>query len=335
MMIRIIISAALVMAFFRGPLSAGLQINEFVTDSVHDWVEIVFRSDDRDSMDVSSLYVTMYYGTNEPLASEPVTLYSYDRPETAYDDRFLVVHLTEPGGQDETDGLGDVNGNGCRDVYCNNYTSSLWNSDGVVAIDTDDDPSNGGIIDFAAYSNRDGSMNSSIGSYIDDAANCGQWICETGEDLQGRCIDIGLQGLLPYQGVSRISTADTNSLQDFMVTKYQTPGRENITNISVKKRRLVRSLKKRIAVKFTADVEIPLFVYEQSNLRFRVFTVTGIMVYESPLFESVQPGYFSVHWRNSGRRRRAGAGMYIGLVESTESKRKIAGTETIYLVVVP
>ncbi|MCP4138666.1 MAG: hypothetical protein GY754_47355, partial [bacterium] len=96
-----------------------LVINEVVCGATNgDWVELKLRSTGKESMDISNLYITMYYGTNENLAAEPVTIYSYDRPETIYDDRFVVVHLTEPSTPDETDATGDTNGNGVVDLYC-------------------------------------------------------------------------------------------------------------------------------------------------------------------------------------------------------------------------
>jgi len=39
-------------------------------------------------------------------------------------------------------------------------------TDCVVSIDNDDDPSNNGILDFIAYSNRDGTPNTTIESYM-------------------------------------------------------------------------------------------------------------------------------------------------------------------------
>ncbi|HOW81744.1 MAG TPA: hypothetical protein PK573_04235, partial [Spirochaetota bacterium] len=131
-----------IILLFR-PIQAGLMINEAVTETASDWVEIIFTGEPGECMDVSPFFVTMYYGTNERLSTDPVSICTDDRPDTGYDDRFVVVHLSEPSIPDETDLTGDTDKNGRLDVYCNNYYGSLWNSDGVVAIDSDDDPSNG------------------------------------------------------------------------------------------------------------------------------------------------------------------------------------------------
>ena len=83
---------------------AGLFISEVAPGTAGaDWVEISYSSEKKESIDISKLFVTMYYGSNEALADEPVHLYSYDRPETPRDDRFAVVHLTDPLTPDETD----------------------------------------------------------------------------------------------------------------------------------------------------------------------------------------------------------------------------------------
>jgi hypothetical protein len=77
-------------------------------------------------MDVSGLFVTMYYGSNEALADEAVTMRSSDIPGTAFDDRYVVVHLTDAAGRDETDAAGDLNGNGVvRQVGIKNE-AEIW-----------------------------------------------------------------------------------------------------------------------------------------------------------------------------------------------------------------
>ena len=99
--------------YFRGSCISHLLINEIACGtSGEDWVELFYQSDEREELDISKLYVTMYYGSNEPLSNDPVTIYSYDRPETPYDDRFIVVNLTNPAMPDETDITGDTNQNG-------------------------------------------------------------------------------------------------------------------------------------------------------------------------------------------------------------------------------
>ncbi len=318
------------------PLSSKLLINEVVTATGSDWVELYFQSSKKESIDISGLYVTMYYGRNENLAAEPVTLYSYNRIETSYDDRFAVIHLTEPRMEDESDEKGDLNGNGVLDLYCNNYYNSLWNSEGVVAVDTDDDPSNGGVIDFVAYSNRDGSPNKSIESYIDYAVSFNEWTqCSSGNP-QNCSVDTGDSGLKEYMSISRVSGNDTNSMNDFVITNFQTPGRENIVNVKRSRRRLFRCLRNKISLfpskSSSLSGRVPLFVYESCNIKFRIFSVNGMKVYEEPLYRYVKPGYFSLKWAPFAGNSFRPTGLYIGRIEAVSRERSISDSKSIILI---
>ncbi len=327
----------MLMLFSPGMLGAGtLLINE-ITCNVpgSDWVELFYRDEEETFIDIAPLFVTMYYGTNERLGTEPITLWSIDRPETPYDDRFAVVHLTRPGMADETDASGDTNGNGVIDVYCNNSTSSLWNTDGVVAIDTDDEPANGGIIDFIAYSNRDGTLNSTIGSYTGNAILAGQWRSAAGDEGQACMVDIGPGGLAAHQSIARRANNDSNGMEDFFVTTVQTPGRENVfSGDFAGGRRLFRALKTTSVMRIGAEPRpcIDVFVYEPCNLRFRVFSSLGRLVYESPLYRDIFPGPFSIPWDGRGLGRRASTCLHVGLIEATAPSVKRTDSERIFII---
>jgi hypothetical protein len=317
-------------------LHAKLLINELVTGSSSDWVELTLSGGGERKLDISSYYVTMYYGTNEPLSTEPVTIYSYDRAETPYDDRFVVVHLTEAGTVDETDRTGDTNHNGYIDIYCDNYYGSLWNSDGVVSLDSDDNPSNGGILDFVAYSNRDGGPNSTIESYILDASDSGEWSDCRDNGVQACSADIGESGLESYMSLSRKPGNDTNSAVDFAVTRYQTPGRENRLAVPGSDRSIFRTGKKRISI-IPGHPEkkkgvVPLDINYSCNIRFRVFSVTGRLLYQSPLFRDVQPGSFSVIWDPVKNSRRTPTGLYIGEITAVSSRLRRSDRKTLFFV---
>ena len=336
-MIRHSMALFALLALCPGGLRAGaLLINEVACNVAgSDWVELLYVDEEETYIDIAPLFVTMYYGANECLGTEPITLWSVDRPETRYDDRFAVVHLTRPGMADETDATGDTNGNGIRDVYCNNYVSSLWNTDCVVAIDTDDEPTNGGMIDFTAYSNRDGTLNSSIGSYTRSAILAGQWRAVAGDEGQACMIDIGPGGIAAHQSIARKGTGDSNGLEDFFVTSVQTPGRENVfSGDFTGGRRLFRTLKKTSVVRTGAEPRpcIDVFVYEPCNLRFRVFSPLGRLVYESPLYRDIYPGPFSIAWDGRGRGRRAPMGLHIGLIEATAPSLKRTDSERIFII---
>ncbi len=319
-------------------LQAGLLINEIACNTPgDDWVELFLSGSPKDTMEISGLFVTMYYGTNEHLSESPVTIYACDRPETQYDDRFVVVHLTEANTEDETDLTGDTNKNGRIDIYCNNYSGSLWNTDCVVAVDTDDDPENGGILDFAAYSNRDGSPNDVIQSYIDTASSFGQWNTAQG-NIQECMIYTGPEGLGSFMTIARISAADTNSLKDFTVTRYMTPGKENMLNDSVSESgNIFKTIRKKISVTpehFTkGNCEIRLFIYRNCNVRLRIFSSIGLLVYESPLYKDIFPGNYTINWNLKGSGKKACTGLYIAQIEATKKEIKKTQTEKVYMIV--
>jgi hypothetical protein len=318
--------------------SAALLINEIACETSIDWVELFLSPSGPEKMEIQNLYVTMYYGTNEPLGlpSSPITLYNYDRPETPWDDRFAVVHLTSPGIPDETDATGDTNGNGIRDIYCNNYFGSLWNTDCVVAIDSDDDPANGGIIDFVAYSNRDGSFNETIDGYIFQANKNSQWAGYIKGSAQDSCVDIGLSGLKSYMSISRINFSDTNSLSDFIITNYQTPGRENIISINRAGRKLFKPEKKHITIipsneKFSKG-KIKLSVFETCDIKIRIFTPLGMQIFESPLYKSTYPGFFEFSWDPLSFSQNPSIGMLIVKIEAVSQSMNITDTDVVYLI---
>jgi hypothetical protein len=320
-------------------LFAGtLLINEIApATSGDDWVEIFFAGGCGESIDISSYHVTMYYGGSERLSDEPVTLYGCDRAETPYDDRFAVVHLAAPGIPDETDVTGDTNRNGAIDIYCDNYASGLWNTDCVVAIDTDNDASNGGIVDFVAYSNRDGTPNTSIIGYLSHAQQCGQWETYVGENPQLCMVDIGLSGLASHQSLVRTSDVDHNTKEDFAVSNFQTPGRPNKIVQSSSSERLFDLPHKRITVlpghPVHGNCAVALTALYSISVRIRVFAPTGMLVYESPLYTDISPGPHTFAWDMRGHGRNAGTGLYLLIVEATNASLRRSQRETVYLIV--
>jgi len=270
------------LSIFHQIKAAELLINEVVTGTSNDWVEIKLKSNSSEKMEISKLFVTMYYGSNEMLSNDPLTIYSYN-------DRYIVIHLTNPDIKDETDLTGDTNHNGHIDVYCNNYLNSLWNSDGVVSIDNDDNPANDGIIDFIAYSNLDESENTTIASYVNYAINFTRW--NDGYSRKKTYIDITPKGLASYMSLSRKDGDDSNSINDFAVTNFQTPGRENIFSSPFKKKKIFAILSKRVSSitgkNYSKNIKIPLLIYENCNLKLRIFSTRGRLLYRSDTHKSV------------------------------------------------
>lgn len=328
---RLIYIFSLLFLFCYVTLSAGPLISEISAGGQSDWVEITL-SENSGSCDISNYFVTMYTGSNEKIAASPVTLENRDLPGTPYDDRFAVVHFTDVPSPDETDISGDINGNGIRDLYCRNY--GLWNSDCAVSIDTDDSPSNGGIIDFAAYSSMDGSMNSVIGGYISTAAGSGHWEGCSGADIQQCCIDIGADGLNSSSTISRAGRRDTNSSSDFSVTPYATPGRENIITVNRGNRKLFRpGFKKTSYIYGGGTIRLPLFIYETCSVKVRIFNSTGFTVYSSELREDLNPGDYSFEIQERNLRGKVLTGLYPVRIEAA-GKHSRSENAVIFLAIV-
>jgi hypothetical protein len=313
------------------PVSAGLVLSEIAcTTAGDDWVELFYNADDKSSIDISSLFVTMYYGTNESLAAESVTLYSYDRPETPYDDRYAVVHLTAPGIQDETDKTGDTNKNGYIDIYCNNYTGSLWNAECVVALDTNDDPFDG-MIDFTAWSDNDGSPSDAILGYCDAAILRGQW---TGSSpaLQSMLVPVPSGGIKSYQSLSRKNT-DSNAATDFEITQFQTPGRPNKFSGSFQTSKLFALEKEKITVvpgHPSFRPECVLYISDACSVRMRVFSDIGQMIFDSGRIRDCSPGQRKIEWNSSSPVK---SGLYIALIEATASNKQCSQSKKIFFIV--
>jgi hypothetical protein len=317
--------------YLSAPVSAGLVISEIAcTTAGDDWVELFYNASDKSSIDISKLFVTMYYGTNEPLAEESVTLYSYDRPETPYDDRCAVVHLTAPGIPDETDRTGDTNKNGYIDIYCNNYTGSLWNAECAVALDTNDDPSDG-MFDFAAWSDNDGSPSDTILGYCDAAVLKGQWLGSI-PVLQSMLIPVPAGGIKSYQSLSRKGT-DSNAASDFEVTQFQTPGRPNKFSGTTQTAKLFTLEKEKITVvpgHPSFSPECILNISEACSVRMRVFSDIGQMIFDSGLIQDCSPGQRKIEWKSFTPVR---SGLYIALIEATASSRQYSQSRKIFFIV--
>lgn len=311
---------------------AGLFISEVAPGTAGaDWVEIAYSSDKKESIDISKLFVSMYYGTNEALAKDPVRLYSYDRPETPWDDRFAVVHLTDPLTPDETDATGDANKNGRLDLYCNNYASGLWNGEGCAAIDADDDPSNG-MIDFVVWSDSAGNPSATIGKYAEAASKNGQWNCEVYD--RGACVSVPENGPSPTQSIVRTASADSNTKNDFALTDFQTPGSPNVCGRSAG--REMFELERRKVLVVPDDPRrravCSFRVGVKCDLRLRVFTDTGQTVFESDTMADVPPGGSSIEWIMRGVRQ----GLYPAVLEGSESgSRRIMRKKFLFIVAGP
>ncbi|MBP9022578.1 MAG: hypothetical protein KBH06_05185 [Spirochaetes bacterium] len=319
---RIILLSLLLIAQ-RSPSSA-LVISEISpAGSPCDWVEIFFYSEILETKDISKLFLTVYYGSEEILSEDPVTICSRNLPETPYDDRYIVVRFCK--GVDETDYTGDSNKNGVIDVYVKG--TSPWNTDSVIGLDDDSNIANGAI-DFAAYSAYDGSINSSVLSYLDSAVSIGVW--SVSDSVEKSFIDIGLKGLSSDQSIIRLGE-DTNSKNDFVVTDTPTPGNDNIYSKRSSESFSLGLKDKYLIEEFSGKDFVSVNISLQCSLRFRIYSTNGILKYESRLFKDVQPGFFKIRLDHSVIKKLR-SGMYIICFTGVAKSGKIKNSKTLIIV---
>lgn len=305
-------------------------ISEFTTKGSDCYIEVVCVGEAGESIDISSLYVSFNYspsGKIKHLGDEPITLYTEDRANTAFDDRFAVIHV-KTDGITETDEAGDCNGNGVRDIYAEKATQ-LFNTSGFVVIYDDKNC----MIDFAAYSDSMSKFNSNLAPKAIAAlnANPGQWTAVDEKNVAASCIDIGKNGLEAYMSVCR-NGQDTNTRDDFVVTNFSTPGAENILTSPIKESLLFKFTDKTIPSSKSAGVaNVKLFVTQICSLRLRVFSSTGRLVYESQLYKDIFPGKYILRWEGKTFAG-AKAGLYTAVVESTGGSVRGSVTRTAFII---
>lgn len=318
-----IILLSLILTAQTSPSSALLISEISPAGSPCDWVEIFFYSDVLEKRDISKLYLTSYYGSEEIISTDPVTICSRDLSETPYDDRYVVVRFSE--GVDETDYTGDSNKNGVIDIYVKG--TSPWNTDSVVALDDNSDHSDSSI-DFAAYSIYDGSPNTTVMTYLVSAIANGNWSAFDG--VENSFIDIGSKGLSSDQSIIRLGK-DSNSKKDFLVTNTPTPGHDNIYSENTCGSFSLGLKDKYLIEEFSGKDSIALKVSVQCSLRFRIYSTSGVQKYESSLIRDVQPGEFRIRLEHSVIKKLR-SGMYIVYFTGVAKGGKINNSKTMMVV---
>ncbi|MBN1500444.1 MAG: hypothetical protein JW982_09820 [Spirochaetes bacterium] len=307
--------------------TGAIRISEvFYSSSGNDWVELKYSSPDHCTYDISSLFVTMYYGTNEKLSNDPVTLYSYDRSETPYDDRYAVVYLTSDN-TDETDLTGDTNRNHILEIYCRNNSSSLWNDEAVVAIDTNDSPEDG-MIDIVFYSSLEGTFSSNVSGYVNDAVNTGGWNI-TGSDI--RSSSVLISSTSKNVSIIRNSPVDTNTADDFKITFFTTPGSDNIfKSVYKKNKKIFTPPSGKIIFSCSSRLQkLDVTLFYQAEIQAKIFTSSGLLVSKSEKQNFKSPGQYSLYLHSE---KKIIPGLYVMIIEAYNSQNKINQKEKFITV---
>lgn len=139
-----------------------------------DWAEIRASA----AVDVSRFVLTDMDGDDLPLAEAPVTLRQGERAR---------VHWGE--GTDETDEVGDANGNGIRDLYLEK-DGDLSSTDDQLVLKWGET-----VHDAVVWTNGDGSMAREEQKDLKALVDAGYWRVTLGADFQKAAVPVGLYRL--------------------------------------------------------------------------------------------------------------------------------------------
>jgi hypothetical protein len=67
-------------------------------------------------------------------------------------------------------------------------------------------------------------------------------------------------------------------------------------------------------------------------MKLRVFTVTGVLIHESPRFPSINPGLRSLYWNPLLQRRTPPTGLYLCKIEAVNPALHHSQEEIIYII---
>ena len=166
------------------------------------------------------------------------------------------------------------------------------------------------------------------------ASDAGEWInCSSGNP-QDCMINTGENGMNSYSTLSR-ERGDTNSPEDFILTPYSTPGRENIINPPDSGNSTAEPLTKKIIYKpgiSPGIIPIRIMVHKKSSARVRIFNTAGTGIYSSKLIKEINPGYFTLEVKASEIKGKKLTGLYPVKLEVYSEGR--TERSTLYLIII-
>lgn len=195
----------------RKALIYAVLISEVSFASATDWAELYNYGNV--GVDISSFTLTDLDGSDSSLASGKVTLAP---------GKYAVVWWDE-NGVDETDAMGDTNGNGVIDLYV--ADTGLSATDDQIALMNA--VSGGDYLDAVCWSNQNGEFSSDAFNDAEVLRVNSQWQIAADTVTESDCVSS--QNIDVNTSIGRISPAatDTNSKDDWYVFSNQTPGRDN------------------------------------------------------------------------------------------------------------
>jgi hypothetical protein len=76
-----------------------------------------------------------------------------------------------------------------------------------------------------------------------------------------------------------------------------------------------------------------VLVFAPCVMKLRVFTITGVLIHESPRIPSVNPGLFNLYWNPVLQRRTPPTGLYLCKIEAVNPSLRHSQEEIIYIIV--
>lgn len=194
-----------------------VRITEVAFSAATDWVELYNYGDM--AIDISAFMLTDLDGTDSRLADVKTTLTP---------GKYAVVYWDE-AGIDETDGTGDLNGNGVIDLYI--ADTGLSSTDDEIALMSA--VSGGQYIDAVCWSTGSGEFASSEDKDVKLLVDNDQWIISGDTVTKSDCwVDSGT--IKSDQSIGRRTAmgTDNNTKNDWFLFKLSTPGEDNPNLIS-------------------------------------------------------------------------------------------------------
>ncbi len=190
----------------------SVRITEVAFSAATDWVELYNYG--TAAVDISGLMLTDLDGVDSRLANAKTMLAP---------GRYAVVYWDETG-VDETDEVGDINGNRVIDLYIAD-TGLSATDDEIVLMSA---PSGGQYIDAVCWSNGLGEFASSEDKDLKLLADNDQWVIAGGTVTKSDCWTDSSK-VKSDQSIGRmtVTAADTNTKNDWQVFKCPTPGQDN------------------------------------------------------------------------------------------------------------
>ncbi len=179
----------------------------------HDWVELYIKDVNAGGLNISPFIITDLDGTD--------TAFNTANATTVHTGDYVIVHWIT-GGVDETDSVGDANGNGVIDLYVNDTNLTSTDDQAVLK--------NGTVYyDSVSWSNDSGAWSSGEQTDVQTLIDAGQWLISGSVPVESD-VPYSLNYMYGDSLIRMSAAADNDDLYDWARTHTQTPGTANVAD---------------------------------------------------------------------------------------------------------